>query len=68
MTLPSEELKTLDVTTREFLRDLATGPRSPTKALRARARACLHHYPLSCNLVRLYAPRIRKSEPWRDKA
>lgn len=49
MTLPNEELRALE-RTREFLRDIATGPRSPTKVLRERARSCLRHYPFEVHL------------------
>ena len=44
MTLPSEEVRALQMT-REFLRDILHGPRMPTMILRQRAGSCLKHYP-----------------------
>jgi hypothetical protein len=63
MTLPSEELRSINLA-HEFLREIATGPRMPTKVLRERAFRCLHHWPFECNLDEMYAPRIAEKEPW----
>ena len=54
MTLPSEQLRSL-ATTRQFLRDLSTGPRLPMLVLRSRARQCLRHYPGSYTLATRWA-------------
>jgi len=45
MTTPREELRALK-RTRQLLSDLIAGPRMPQKVLKARARDCLHHWPL----------------------
>ena len=44
MSLRYEQHRALKMT-REFLREILTGPRMPTKALRERASRCLHHFP-----------------------
>ena len=44
MTLPSEQVYAIN-NTREFLRELSSGPAMKVSVIRARARSCLRHYP-----------------------
>lgn len=45
MSLRYEQYRSLYIT-REFLVELLTGPRLPTRVLREKAKGCLRHYPV----------------------
>jgi len=59
MTLPSEEISALK-RTREFLREIMTGPRMPMKAMRDRAYSCLKHYPWDMHIDERWSDKVCK--------
>ena len=57
MTLPSEKAKSIK-RTRDFLREIAAGPRMPTKLMRERANSCLKHYPWDIDIDKKWADEV----------